>query len=70
MRLTPGNATIYKEKHDQIWPELLEVLNDHLRIRHCYVILPITNLQSFLIWKLTGGKLRAISVDLAARNVR
>ena len=26
MRLKPGSEAIYKEKHDQIWPELVEVL--------------------------------------------
>lgn len=26
MRLKPGNEAIYKEKHDNIWPEMLEVM--------------------------------------------
>jgi len=26
MRLKPGSEALYKEKHDQIWPGLLEVL--------------------------------------------
>ena len=26
MRLKPGNEAIYKERHDQIWPELVAVL--------------------------------------------
>ncbi len=27
MRLKPGNEAIYKEKHDDIWPEMLEVMS-------------------------------------------
>lgn len=26
MRLKPGSETIYKQKHDQIWPEMLEIM--------------------------------------------
>jgi L-rhamnose mutarotase len=26
MRLKPGNEAIYQEKHDNIWPEMLEVM--------------------------------------------
>lgn len=26
MKLKPGNETIYKQKHDQIWPEMLELM--------------------------------------------
>lgn len=26
MRLKPGNEAVYKQKHDEIWPELLEQL--------------------------------------------
>lgn len=26
MRLKPGNEAIYKEKHDNIWPEMLELM--------------------------------------------
>ncbi len=28
MRLKPGNEAIYKEKHDQIWPELVDALKE------------------------------------------
>jgi len=28
MRLKPGNEKVYKEKHDQIWPELLAVMRE------------------------------------------
>ena len=27
MKLTSGNVTEYKKRHDQIWPELVEALN-------------------------------------------
>lgn len=27
MRLKPGMAEIYKQKHDEIWPELVELLH-------------------------------------------
>ena len=33
MRLKPGNEAIYKEKHDQIWPELVEVLKEQGIVR-------------------------------------
>ena len=26
MRLKPGNEAIYKQKHDEIWPEMLELM--------------------------------------------
>jgi len=26
MHLKPGNEAIYKQKHDEIWPELLELM--------------------------------------------
>lgn len=26
MRLKPGNEAIYKQKHDEIWPEMLEAM--------------------------------------------
>lgn len=26
MKLKPGNEAIYKQKHDEIWPELLEMM--------------------------------------------
>ncbi|MBC7740517.1 MAG: L-rhamnose mutarotase [Candidatus Saccharibacteria bacterium] len=26
MKLKPGNETIYKQKHDEIWPEMLELM--------------------------------------------
>ena len=26
MRLKPGNEAIYKKKHDEIWPEMLELM--------------------------------------------
>ena len=28
MRIKPGCEAIYKEKHDQIWPEMIEYLRD------------------------------------------
>ena len=28
MRLKPGNEAIYKEKHDQIWPEMVSLLRE------------------------------------------
>jgi L-rhamnose mutarotase len=26
MKLKPGNEAIYKKKHDEIWPEMLELM--------------------------------------------
>ena len=34
MRLKPGNEATYKEKHDQIWPELVEVLKGQGVVRY------------------------------------
>jgi L-rhamnose mutarotase len=34
MRIKPGSEAIYKEKHDQIWPELLEVLRTQGVVRY------------------------------------
>lgn len=28
MRLKPGNEAIYKDKHDNIWPEMLELMKE------------------------------------------
>lgn len=28
MRLKPGNEVIYKQKHDEIWPEMLELMRN------------------------------------------
>ena len=27
MKLKPGNEAIYKKKHDEIWPEMLALMN-------------------------------------------
>ena len=33
MKLKPGNEKIYKEKHDNIWPEMLEIMKKNGTIR-------------------------------------
>jgi L-rhamnose mutarotase len=29
MRLKPGNEAVYRQKHDAIWPEMIETLHRH-----------------------------------------
>jgi len=29
MQLKPGNEAIYRQKHDEIWPEMVETLHHH-----------------------------------------
>jgi L-rhamnose mutarotase len=29
MRLEPGNEAVYRQKHDEIWPEMVDTLHRH-----------------------------------------
>ena len=35
MKLKPGNEAIYKQKHDEIWPEMLELMKQR---RHAQLL--------------------------------
>jgi L-rhamnose mutarotase len=54
MRLKPGNVDEYKQRHDEIWPELAELLRD-AGIHDYSIFLAEDTLQLFAVLKLRPG---------------
>lgn len=54
MRIKPGAAAEYKRRHDQIWPELAELLGD-AGIHDYSIFLDETTLDLFAVFKLRPG---------------
>jgi L-rhamnose mutarotase len=53
MQLIKGNETEYKKRHDQIWPELAELLKD-AGILEYYIFLDEVSLALFAFQKLSA----------------
>ena len=47
MRLKPGNEAIYKQKHDEIWPEMLEAMTRD-GVRTCSIYLHGLDLFAYM----------------------
>ena len=65
MRIKPGCEAIYKEKHDQIWPELLEVLKSQGVVRYAIYR---DGLDLFAHMESTQPQTRGESVDPVVRR--
>ena len=54
MQLKPGNAAEYQKRHDQIWPELSQLLTDS-GIYDYSIFLDEETLHLFAVYKLRPG---------------
>lgn len=54
MKLKPGNEEEYKKRHDEIWPELQEVLSE-AGIQDYSIFLDEESLTLFAVQKLEDG---------------